>query len=184
KEPELRSHFTAILLTENSYFSRDQWNGVRKTLVELGNNMKKYADYLREQKTRTFENSSKTVSSEKQKWEVLSSKHHITPGPLSRYQSLRTAIILSDNYVPILVNDHAPGDPNRRHYMFCITKYGKTGCSICKLPSLSANIFESLHFLPDPEPENAEKYKSFKDLYGKITSEKYRPSLKSCLKIP
>ena len=31
-----------------------------------------------------------------------------------RYQSLHTAIVHSNFYTPILVNDHAPGEPNRR----------------------------------------------------------------------
>ncbi|CAC5393465.1 unnamed protein product [Mytilus coruscus] len=38
-------------------------------------------------------------------------------------------------------------------------------------------MFESLYHLPDPEPLNCDKYKSFDQLYGKPTSEKYRPSL-------
>ncbi|VDI43104.1 Hypothetical predicted protein [Mytilus galloprovincialis] len=56
---------------------------------------------------------------------------------------------------------------------------GKTSCHVCKKPRLSNEMFERLYHLPDPEPLNCDKYKSFDQLhvYGKPTSEKYRPSL-------
>ena len=44
-------------------------------------------------------------------------------------------------------------------------------------PRLPDDIFEGMSFLPDPEPQDGDKYKTFSDLYGQETSEKYRPSL-------
>lgn len=60
----------------------------------------------------------------------------------------------------IFVDEHC----KIRHYMFSVKKCGKVSCRVCKRPRLSAEIFESLHHLPDPEPLNADKYKSFEDL--------------------
>ena len=60
--------------------------------------------------------------------------------------------------------------------MFSVKKCGKLGCSICKVPRLSSDIFCNIHHLPDPIPEGV-KYKDFEDLYGYQTSEEYRPSL-------
>lgn len=64
-----------------------------------------------------------------------------------------------------------------RHYMFCVKKCGKAACKVCQPPTLPIDVFESLHFIPDPEPETAEKYKSFQQLYGTATTDKHRPSL-------
>jgi hypothetical protein len=64
-----------------------------------------------------------------------------------------------------------------RHYLFCVKKCGRSSCKLCKPPRLPESIFENLAFIPDPEPENGDKYKTFDELYGKPTTEKYRPSL-------
>ncbi|CAG2243123.1 unnamed protein product [Mytilus edulis] len=71
------------------------------------------------------------------------------------------------------LNDHC----KIAQYIFSVKKCGKTSCHVCKKPRLSNEMFESLYHLPDPEPLNCDKYKSFDQLYGKPTSEKYRPSL-------
>lgn len=70
------------------------------------------------------------------------------------------------------LNDHC----KIAHYMFSFKKCGKSSCRVCKKPRLPDETFENLHHLPDPEPLNADKYKSFEELYGKETSEKFRPS--------
>ena len=71
------------------------------------------------------------------------------------------------------LNDHC----KIAQYIFSVKKCGKTSCHVCKKPCLSKEMFERLYHLPDPEPLNCDKYKSFDQLYGKPTSEKYRPSL-------
>ena len=48
-------------------------------------------------------------------------------------------------------------------------------CTACAPPRLPPDVFSSL---PDPVPDSTgEHYKSFKDLYGTSTSEKFRPTL-------
>lgn len=65
-----------------------------------------------------------------------------------------------------------------RHYMFSVKKCGSSTCNVCKAPRVPAEIFETLHHLPDPEPSDGERYKPFEEVYRKPTSEKFRPSLK------
>jgi len=65
-----------------------------------------------------------------------------------------------------------------RHYFFVIKKCGSQNCSICSPPRSPADIFASLHQIPDPVPDG-DHYKPFHELYGKVnTSEMHRPSLK------
>ncbi|CAG2243120.1 unnamed protein product [Mytilus edulis] len=66
------------------------------------------------------------------------------------------------------LNDHC----KIAQYIFSVKKCGKTSCHVCKKPRLSNEMFERLYHLPDPEPLNCDKYKSFDQLYGKPTSEK------------
>ncbi|CAG8530061.1 7264_t:CDS:2, partial [Gigaspora margarita] len=61
------------------------------------------------------------------------------------------------------------------HYSFTIKKYEKDNCVICKPPRCLLEIFNQLHCLPDPIPGNDLHYKSFEELYGTVTTEKYRP---------
>jgi hypothetical protein len=62
--------------------------------------------------------------------------------------------------------------------MFSVKKCGLATCNICKAPRLPADLFENLSHLPDPMPGDGERYKSFTDLYGQETSEKFRPTMK------
>lgn len=45
-------------------------------------------------------------------------------------------------------------------------------------PRLAADVFETLHFLPDPVLGQGGSYKDFSDVYGTETTDKDRPSLK------
>ena len=65
-----------------------------------------------------------------------------------------------------------------RHYSFCIIKCGSTDCSICKPPRLPREIFDTLHYIPDPIRE-CDVYKPFSEVYGTETTEKDRPTLQS-----
>ncbi|XP_070563443.1 uncharacterized protein [Ptychodera flava] len=65
-----------------------------------------------------------------------------------------------------------------RKYFFTIQKCGKDNCDICKPPRLPKDVFRLLCPLPDPVPTpDGEHYKSFSELYGTETSEKYCPSI-------
>ena len=52
----------------------------------------------------------------------------------------------------------------RHHYCFQIKKCGAVECSICKPPKLSKEIFDTIHFLPDPVPQEDSHYKPFQEL--------------------
>ncbi len=67
----------------------------------------------------------------------------------------------------------------QRKYVFGIKKCGKQNCNICRPPRLAEEVFKELHHLPDPVPENSLHYKSFSDLYGTLTTEQHRPTLKN-----
>ena len=63
-------------------------------------------------------------------------------------------------------------------YSFSIKRCGSTACSICAPPRLPAEVFETLHHLPDPVPDlTGEHYQEFETLYGTCTTEKYCPLL-------
>lgn len=51
---------------------------------------------------------------------------------------------------------------------------------MCNVPRLPAEVFETLHFLPDPILSESEEghYQAFHEVYGKPTTEKDRPSTK------
>lgn len=64
----------------------------------------------------------------------------------------------------------------RRHYSFCIKKCGLIDCHICKPPRLPGDVFQSLHFIPDPVADG-NVYKPFAEVHETDSSEKDRPSL-------
>ncbi|PKY18698.1 hypothetical protein RhiirB3_492222 [Rhizophagus irregularis] len=66
-----------------------------------------------------------------------------------------------------------------RHYFFEIKKCGLSDCHICNPVRCDAETWLKIHNFPDPIPTlDGKKYKSFEELYGKETTEEYRPSLK------
>ncbi|PKK56135.1 hypothetical protein RhiirC2_797987 [Rhizophagus irregularis] len=68
---------------------------------------------------------------------------------------------------------------HERAYSFQIKKCQDVSCNICTPIRLPQTVFDSLHFLPDPVPalDNPDHYTSFQAVYGKQTSEEFRPSL-------
>ncbi|CAB5200804.1 unnamed protein product [Rhizophagus irregularis] len=68
---------------------------------------------------------------------------------------------------------------HKRVYSFQIKKCQNVLCDIYTPIRLSQTIFDNLHFLPDPTPalDSLEHYSSFQAVYGKQTSEEFRPSL-------
>ena len=56
-----------------------------------------------------------------------------------------------------------------RHYFFQIKKCGTEFCALCGPVRLQKEVFDQLHFLPDPMPGDAGHYKPFKDLLGTKT---------------
>ena len=63
-----------------------------------------------------------------------------------------------------------------RNYAFAVKKCGSRLCNICNPPRLPEDVFSGLHFLPDPMPKD-DHYLPFQEVYGKVTTEKFRPSL-------
>jgi hypothetical protein len=67
----------------------------------------------------------------------------------------------------------------RHHYFFEIKKCGKDGCDICKPVRLPQEVFQQIKPFPNPEPGADDHYKSFEQIYGKETTEKFRPSFQN-----
>ncbi|XP_056013095.1 uncharacterized protein LOC125679479 [Ostrea edulis] len=67
-----------------------------------------------------------------------------------------------------------------RQYIFQIKKCLTDNCGYCVLnpPRLPDEVFQGLHFMPDPTKDENGQYKGFKDLYGTETNDMDRPSLK------
>ncbi|CAB4401187.1 unnamed protein product [Rhizophagus irregularis] len=66
-----------------------------------------------------------------------------------------------------------------RTYTFQIKKCNQPTCEVCYPVRMPIDIFQNLYFLPDPVPsrDNPDHYKQFANLYGKPTTEQFRPSL-------
>ena len=64
---------------------------------------------------------------------------------------------------------------------FHINKCNDEACDYCPVhsPRLTADMFEELHFLPDPVVQPNGDMGNFDDLYGTETTDNDRPSLKS-----
>ena len=62
-----------------------------------------------------------------------------------------------------------------RKYFFSLKKCGKNDWTLCFAPRLPSDVFDTLHHLPDPEPDIANKghYKLFHESFGTETGEKY-----------
>ena len=62
----------------------------------------------------------------------------------------------------------------RKHF-FSVKKCAKNDCTSCFAPRLPSDVFDTLHHLPDPEPDIANKghYKLFHESFGTETGEKY-----------
>ena len=56
-----------------------------------------------------------------------------------------------------------------RHYSFQIKKCGTESCALCGPVRLQKEVFDQLHFLPDPMPGDDGHNKPFKDLLGTKT---------------
>ena len=67
----------------------------------------------------------------------------------------------------------------QRHYTFCIKKCGDAECHICSPVRMDAEVFQTLHFLPDPVLAADGHYLPFEDVFQSQTSEKDRPSLQA-----
>lgn len=79
-------------------------------------------------------------------------------------------------------SEFVKGHCKSTHYTFQIKKCVSPDCRMCTIiqpPRLPREKLEQLHFLPDPVLKSKESYKSFEEVYGKATTEKDRPSLKS-----
>lgn len=64
-----------------------------------------------------------------------------------------------------------------RQYTFSILKCKEPDCHVCGPPRSPPEVFEQLHHLPDPVPGDGGRYRTFEDLYGKVsTTEEYLPS--------
>ena len=66
----------------------------------------------------------------------------------------------------------------QRNYFFSIKRCGESNCSSCKKPRLPTDVFQQISHLPDPvqDEDNSDHYKTFADLYGQGTTEKFKPS--------
>ena len=59
------------------------------------------------------------------------------------------------------------------HYCFQIKKCWSVEFTMCKPPKLPRDIFDTIHFLPDPIPGDDDHDKTFEELLGSNTDESY-----------
>eukprot|EP00117_Sycon_ciliatum_P049208 scpid96882/ scgid34924/ len=84
-------------------------------------------------------------------------------------QSYGTVLVCSASSTTAV---RAAGTPSRSR------SAARKTCSICKPRRLPNELFETLHHIPDPIPdESGEHYRPFEEVYGQRTTEQHRPSL-------
>ncbi|GBC12012.2 hypothetical protein GLOIN_2v1791831 [Rhizophagus irregularis DAOM 181602=DAOM 197198] len=95
--------------------------------------------------------------------------------PLLTHNDTTQAQLTRHNELVSFMKTHC----HERAYSFQIKKCQDVSCNICTPIRLPQTVFDSLHFLPDPVPalDNPDHYTSFQAVYGKQTSEEFRPSL-------
>ena len=52
-----------------------------------------------------------------------------------------------------------------------------SNCDICRPIRLPPEVFQSIHFLPDPIPGEDGHYQQFSEVYGEAITKQHRPSL-------
>ena len=67
----------------------------------------------------------------------------------------------------------------QRNYFYSIKKCGDLNCNTCLPLHLSLKAFQKLHHLPNPIPGecNECQYKSFSDVFGKMTTKEHHLSI-------
>ena len=72
-----------------------------------------------------------------------------------------------------------------RHYFLSLKKCGEASCSTCQPITLPEEEAKRLFHFPDPLlRKNSDHFQDFASVYGKPTTEKDRPSLKSGFRQP
>ncbi|XP_053405192.1 uncharacterized protein LOC123536040 [Mercenaria mercenaria] len=87
---------------------------------------------------------------------------------------------INDYQSSAAVKDFLEKHSQMRQYSFQMKKYKSNQCGYCVLnpPRLPHEVFDELHFLPDPIPDGDNHYKPFNEVYGTETVDNHRPSLK------
>ena len=114
---DLCSHSSALAtLAATSYMKSQRWASVREAILNLSENLRKYATYLNKQREAMNERHSRLkMNTDVDELSILAGKR-LFPGPSARYNSLHEALQKAKDYDAIFVNDHAPPDPRRYNY--------------------------------------------------------------------
>ena len=105
-------------LAGSSYMRHQNWRSVREAVLRLAESLRQYSNYLRKQREAVAgtEGSKRScVRTDVDELTVLNATLVIKPTLAARYRSLHAQLLHSHDYEPVLLEDHSPADPRRKH---------------------------------------------------------------------
>ena len=118
KEGTSKHNIALLGLTVKSYMKSNQWQAIRAVILKLAVNLGKYAAYLEKQVSTTQEKHKVTKTfpfSDTGSFDILHPKLIAKPTLKIRYGRLSEALLGSDMYQVLCINDYAPADPKQRY---------------------------------------------------------------------
>ena len=109
KATELTAYSNSLFtLAGKSYMKTNRWKDVNKAILDLANNLHKYATYLEQKNVKMQQHHVKySCVGQVDEWNFLTGTE-IAPGSNACYHILHVELENSEPYQPIFVNDHMP----------------------------------------------------------------------------
>lgn len=116
-ESKVSTHSVALLeLSNQAYMHLKVWHNIRGCMLQLANNLRKYANYLKNQKENTATNARKIsfVQSEREQWQTHNVKS-LSRAEREHYGELHNALHDAEDFQVLFLNDFAPTVPWKKH---------------------------------------------------------------------
>jgi len=115
EQQTIEEHSLALLhLTQQSYMKSKVWSNLREVLLRLATNLRKYSSLLIDKNEKTKQTHLSLKPVENSSIEIREPKISMKPTIYARYKRLNEAVMTSEYYSPIHVNDFSPSDKFQR----------------------------------------------------------------------
>ena len=114
---ELEVHSSALFsVAGSSYMKHQNWRSVREAVLRLAENFRRYSDYLKKQREIVAGEAKQCcIRTDVDELTVLKQTLVIKPTLAARYKSLHAALLHTLDFEPVLLEDHCPAHPRRKH---------------------------------------------------------------------
>lgn len=157
----ITEHSQALFhLAGSSYMKRDEWKVVHESVLQLGDNLKRYAVYLDRQvdTSQAAHSRIKVFATDVDIWEIYPAKPFVSPSKAARYRTLHQALLHSKPYEAIFLNGFAPADRRRRN------EYVNELVFSCKTVRYTyTGLHSHLHFIWKLDPNDNESQRQQKN---------------------